>query len=144
MARTNGELVKAVLAPGSDYDEVNEPSLTPFITAANQAVSWCVTNAASYGRTALTAAQALEVETWLAAGLYKLSDQQLASSQAGRSSGHFRGSGNQKASERNEYLIGACMMDVSRMLKPFLDGAVAGASWLGKAVSEQTPYRDRD
>ena len=147
MARTNAELVKAVLAPGNDYDEINEPSLDPFITAANQIVSWCVTNASNYGRTALTTGtggQAETVETWLAAGLYKLSDQQLASSQAGRSSGHFRGSGNAKPSERNEYLIGACAMDMSRMLKPYLDGAIAGAVWLGLPVSSQTPYRDRD
>lgn len=144
MARTNPDLVKDVLAPGHDYDTLEAPSLDPFIEAANELVSWCVTNAGAYGRTALTAALAAKVETWLAAGLYKLSDQQLASSQAGRSSGQFRGGSGQQMSDQNQYLRAACAMDVSRMLGPLLNGAVAGAVWLGKPVSEQTPYSERN
>ena len=144
--RASEEAVKEVLAPGHDYDTIEGPSLTPFIRAANRAVTFCINNAANYGKTAMddgTDSTATDVETWLAAGLYKLSDQQLKSSQAGKSSGQFRGQDGKK-SEANMYLQTACMLDTSKVLGPLLDGRIAGASWLGKMPESQIPYDERN
>lgn len=143
--RVSEEDVAAILEPGEDWNGTTP--LAPFIAAANGMVTWCVNNAATYGKTAMddtaTTGVATHVEKWLAAGLYKMSDQQLRSSQAGRSSGQFRGQDG-KRSEANLYLQTACMLDTSKTLAPLLDGRVAGASWLGKLPVDQTSYDQRN
>lgn len=141
--RTTDDYVAGILAPGHDYDTIEGPSLAPFISAANKRVTWIINNAANYGRTALDSDSAAEVEAWLAAGLYKMSDQQLKGSQAGRSSGQFRGTDGPKFSEQNLYLRTACALDTSMMLAAALDGRFAGSSWLGKTVDAQIPYDQR-
>lgn len=143
MARNTEEAVKDVLAPGHDYDTIEGPPLTPFLDLAYELVNEAVSKAPDYGRTAMSTAVATHVEKWLAAGLYKLSDQQLRSSQAGRSSGQFRGQDGKK-SEANMYLQAACMADTSKVLAPLLDGRIAGSSWLGKLPFEQIPYDQRN
>ena len=142
--RVTEEDVAAIMLPGEDWDGTSP--LAPFIRAANRLVTWCVQNAATYGKTAMddgSDSTATDVEGWLAAGLYKMSDQQLKSSQAGRSSGQFRGESGKK-SEANNYLVTACMLDTSKMLGPLLDGRIAGASWLGKLPIDQISYQDRN
>lgn len=146
MARVTEEWVKNLLLPGQDYDTVDGPSLLPFIASANRTVTFCVNNAANYGRNPMddgTNSTAQDVEGWLAAGLYKMSDQQLKSSVAGKSSGQFRGADG-KRSEANLYIQTACMMDTSKILGPLLDGRIAGASWLGKLPIDQIPYDERN
>ena len=49
MARTTADLVKAVLAPGLDYDLVRNPSLDPFISMATNLVDRVATCATSAG-----------------------------------------------------------------------------------------------
>ncbi len=143
--RVSEEDVAALMEPGDDWNGTTP--LAPFIAAANGMVTWCVNNAARYGRTAMddtaTTGIATDVEKWLAAGLYKQSDQQLKRSQAGRSSGDFRGQDGKK-SEANMYLQTACMLDTSGMLAAVLDKRIAGASWLGKLPVDQTPYDQRN
>ena len=143
MARNTEEAVKDVLAPGHDYDTIEGPSLTPFLNLANELVTQAINAAADYGRTAMSTAVATHVEAWLAAGLYKLSDQQLKSSQAGRSSGQFRGQDGKK-SEANMYLQAACMADTSKVLGALLDGRIASSSWLGKLPVDQISYDQRN
>lgn len=144
--RTTKDHVKDILTPGHDYDTIENPILDPFLTAANKLVNVVVTWPTPPTGLSLddgVGSTAVEVEAWLAAGIYKMSDQQLKSSQAGRSSGQFRGESG-KRSESNKYMEQACMLDYSRVLAPLLDGRIAGATWLGKLLSEQIPYSERD
>lgn len=141
-SRTTEDYVKQILAPGHDYDTIEGPSLIPFMNAAYNRVTWIINNASNYARTPLSSTSAVEVESWLAAALYKQSDQQLKSSVAGKSSGQFRGADG-KLSEANMYFQTACMLDESMMLAPALDGRFAAASWLGKTVDQQIDYDDR-
>ena len=139
--RTTVDQVAAILAPGNDWDGKSE--LAPFIEAASAQVDFIVANASKYGRTALSTAQQELVERWLAAALLKMSDQQLASSVAGRSSGQFRGTSADGLCS-NKYGETACLLDTSRMHKPISEGRIASAAWTGKSVPDQIDYKDRN
>jgi hypothetical protein len=137
MPRTTKVKVESLLNPGEDYDGTSD--LTPFIASANNAVSWCVANAVAYGRPAIDTTSAEDMEAWLAAGLYCMSDQQQSNEVAGKSNAQFRGQSG-KLSEHNNYITTACMLDPSKLLKAFLDNRIAGVSWLGRPPSLQTDY----
>lgn len=146
MLRATVEAVIAVLTPGKDYDTLRSPSLDPFIVAANGLVNFVVQNGARYRSIALDdspGGMATQIETWLAAGLYKVSDPQWKSRNTSKSGGTARGDGNSKPSERNEYIIQACAMDYTNVLRPLMDGRIAVTGWLGKQIQDQIPYGQR-
>lgn len=139
--RTTKQAVIDLMAPGRDYD--GRSDLTGFIATANSRINWIVANAATYRRTVPSAADLELIERWLSAHFYKQSDQQLQSSNAGRSSGSFRG---MTAEGLKSTLYGrtAVGMDTTRMLSAIDEGRIAVGIWLGKAPSGQTDYVDRD
>jgi len=145
--RTSAPSVISCLAPGKDYDTLRNPDLTFFITSANLIVTWCIQNAARFGRLGMddsSGGLATQVETALAAGLYKLSDQQYKSKSTGGASGSTRGGDGTKTSQQNQYLRMACAIDSSKVLRPYLDNDFSVTAWLGKQVADQIPYSERE
>jgi hypothetical protein len=145
MARTTAVLVKALLAPGKDYDLRSEPSLDPFIDTAALLVDDIVECATARG-VVLTDARLELIERWMAAHFYKQSDQAETSRSTGGASASFQG-------QTGLYLDGtkygqtAKLLDTSGCL-----ATIAGATgrqsargfWAGKPPSTQTDYIDRD
>lgn len=142
MARTDSDSVKAVLAPGGDYDLLNEPSLTPFITVANLIMNRVMTCASLKGVT-ISDDEALAMETWLAAHAYQASDQGYTSKSTEGASGSFMGQTGMGI-DGTKYGQTALMMDPSGCLAAITRGSSASMMWLGKAPSAQTDYEDRD
>lgn len=136
--RTTPAEVAGVMAPGRDYD--GKSDLNRYIRIASGRVDWLVTACATYGRT--VPANLADIEAWLAAHYYKCSDQQLATSNAGRSSATYRG---QTGMGLTATLYGqtACDLDTSGVLKAVNEGRIASAAWTGRTTTEQTDYEDR-
>lgn len=146
--RTSTELCEGLMSPGYDYDTVNRPDLLPFIRTANRLTDAWVTALATYRSTwPVTADDEVkkDMETWLACWLFKLSDQQYQSKNSGRSSASFRGA-SEKGLRMNTYGEGAIALDAmyGRVLLPLMEGRIAGTEWVGKVVSEQIPYEERN
>jgi hypothetical protein len=145
VARTTSAAVKDVLRLGSlggDYDDANEPSLTPYITAANLIVTRVNTCATARGRT-LSAAELAEIETWLAAHFYVQSDQTYASKSTGGASASFHGQTGMYL-ESSRYGQTAVSLDYSGCLSALGNRRTAAGYWLGRRPSEQTDYSERD
>jgi hypothetical protein len=145
MARTSEAAVKLVLRPGSqggDYDDVNSPSLVPFIDAASAMVDDAAACAADADDAISTARQEL-VERWLAAHCYCLSDRTFASKSTLGASASFAGQTGMNL-DATFYGQQAMALDPSGCLRALGAGNRATATWLGKAPSQQTPYVDRD
>ncbi|MGL6095042.1 MAG: hypothetical protein ACRC7O_04480 [Fimbriiglobus sp.] len=136
MPRTTEGNVKAVL--GQDYDADVNPSLKPYLTAANLVVTRLVTAAANSG-TPLTAAELESIEGWLAAHFYTKSDPTYSNRSTGGASGGFV----RDPKTPEPYKDGAIMQDPSGMLSALLNRQTAGAFWLGRYPRDQTPYIDR-
>lgn len=142
MPRTKPELVIAILGSIDPWD--GKTDLQPFVNLANMYVNKVVSlgGISRIGPLAddgTATGDAGQVETMLAAGLYKrTADQQAHSSNAGRSSATLRGK-----PDENSYLLTAFDMDYSRILKPLWEGRIAGTRWLGKVPSQQIPYSQR-
>lgn len=135
MARTTQARVVGVL--NRDYDYVNNPLMDPYISAANTIVSNLVTEAGAQG-VGISSAQAEEVETWVAAYLYTVSDAVHTSrSNAGASASFLR-------TQENSYLAAAKMIDPTGLLQEVLSPNRVRGFWLGRPPSEQTDYVDRD
>ena len=137
--RTTATAVKDILAPGKDYDSIDEPKLTPFIRAANLTTNRVATCATAKG-IPLSSDELLEIETWMACYYYTRSDPIYQSRSTKGKSGQFVADPN----DPERYRAGAIALDPSGCLKSILMGNRAGASWLGKAPSEQIDYVDRD
>lgn len=144
MARTTDVLVKKVLAPGRDYDTVNNPSLQPFIEAASSVVDDVVTCATRKGKT-LTSTKLELIERWLAAHLYQMSDEGYTSRSTMSASGSFQGQTGMYL-EATMYGQTAITLDPTGCLVAIAKGArpTARAFWAGKRPSEQTDYDARD
>jgi hypothetical protein len=144
MPRTDAAKVKAILAPGNDYDLVNNPDLTPFITGASLIIDDVVQAIADDGATPYSNAKLVEMEGWLAAHAYKQSDKDYTSRSTGRSSGSFAG---QTAMQLESTLYGqfALTLDKDGWLRRVAGGGsyVVGGEWLGKSSDQQTNYWDR-
>lgn len=140
-ARTTIVAVKNILAPGKDYDDRREPTLTGFVATASAIVDRVVACAAADGVTLNSIEQEL-IERWLAAHYYKCSDRQYASKNTAGAGASFTG---QYAMGLKATLYGQCAMDLdpSGCLAALVDHAVASADWLGKTPTEQTAYEDR-
>lgn len=140
--RTTDALVQAVLLPGKDYDTDRSPSLTRFIKAASLIVDRVATCATAKGLT-LTSEELAEVETWLAAHMYMMSDQQQSSGANGGASGSYRAAGGLNL-DGSTYGQAARAIDYSGCLDAIGKRAFAGGFWGGKPPSSQIDYVDRD
>lgn len=145
MARTTAEAVKALLTPGGDYDLVNNPSLTPFIESATLIVNR-ISAAATAASKSLNADEKEMIERWLAAHFYVMSDQNYTSRSTAGASGSFQGQTGSYL-EASKYGQMAISLDYSGMLYSLTSGPnrrTAKATWLGKPVSQQIDYEDRN
>ncbi len=140
MARTNAELVKAVLL--DDYGPRASgilPSLTPFINAASLIMDRVQTCAINRGRT-LSTAELLEIETWTAAYFYTKPDPAYQSKSSGKSSGAFI----RDQDCPNPYLSGAMQLDTSGCLTAILKRQRAMVTWGGLPEGDQLSYEERN
>lgn len=145
MARTTATAVKDVLrlgTEGGDYDDVNNPSLTPYIDSVSLFVTRVAACATAKGKT-LNAAELEMIERWLAAHAYALSDQTYASSSAGGASASFHGQTG-KGLESTRYGQHAMDIDYSGCVRAVSMKKTAGGFWLGKPPSDQIDYDQRD
>jgi hypothetical protein len=131
MSRTTSSGVQAIL--GSHYD--GSTTLTPFIDTANNIVTWLASKDVN-GE--LSAATLELIERWLSAHFYAQADPILQSKSTGKSSGVFEGQ-----TQRGRYWDQAAYLDSTGNLNK-RGKSKAGMTWLGKAVSDQTDYEDRD
>lgn len=143
MARTTAELVKEVLAPGGDYNLRTNPSLTVFINSASVLVNKVISLAANNEEEGLTTDQAQLVETWLAAHMYCMSDQTYASKSTAGASASFHGQTGLKL-DATKYGQMAKVIDTTGYLTSLSENLSASMTWLGKPVSEQIAYEERD
>lgn len=129
MSFTNAAFVQAVLAPGKDYDSVNNPDLTRQIAGAEVMVNRLVINAANRKQT-LTAGELVEIATWVAAHLYCVSDQTYQSKSTGGASASFKGQTGQGL-EATLYGQSALRLDWTGVLDGLDKRAVAWGYSLG-------------
>lgn len=134
--------VKAILAPGTDYDLVNNPSLTPFINKANAILARVVTCATTKGITLSSDEQDI-IGAWLAAHYYVCSDQTYASRSTAGASGSFHGQTG-KGLESSRYGQSAMESDPSGCLKSVTMGNRATLFWGGTTESSRLTYDERN
>lgn len=138
MARTNSANVQAILL--SNYNSPDD--LTTFINTASRIVDRVVACAATKSGS-YTADELVDMESYIAAGLYfgKSGQQVVEEEQTEKARVKFQ--------SRKDVAKG--YMDMAKMIDPY--GCVAAAmsgsggprlEWLGKPVSEQIHYSDRD
>lgn len=144
MARTTADLVKALMAPGGDYDLVSSPDLSPFIDTASAIVD-DVAECAINKDKALTTARLELIERWLAAHFYQQSDQGYIERATLRASGKFQGQTGMYL-ESTKYGQTARNLDSSGCLDAIATGTrkTAGGFWAGKPKNEQVDYEDRN
>ncbi len=145
MARTTETAVKGVLRLGSeggDYDDANNPSLTPYIESASLIVTRLATRAADKGVTLSTTEKEM-IERWLAAHSYCMSDQTYASRSTSKASASFHGQTGMGL-DATKYGQHAKMLDPSGCLTALASGKRAGGFWLGKTDSEKLDYEQRN
>lgn len=147
MARTTPTAVIQLMAPGYDYDEVQAPSLEPFIATANELTTAWLAAVAQYRPNWFVSPSDTTselMERWLSAFFFKLADQQYKTKNSGKSSATFRGNDGEDL-KSNTYGRGALGVDAPyKVLAPLYEGRIASTQWLGKPPSEQIPYTDRD
>lgn len=134
--------VKAILAPGRDYDLANNPSLAPHIGRATRMVARVVECAAEKDIT-LTTLEQYDMIGWLAAHYYCCSDQTYASKNTSGGGASFHGQTG-KGIESTRYGQVALEGDISGCLKAITMGVSAGGFWAGKTESEALSYEDRN
>jgi hypothetical protein len=135
LARTTADLVKAVLAPGKDYNLRLAPDLAGVIDEAALTVDALAECAVGRGK-ALSDARLEMVERLLAAHNYKMSDQALASKNTDGASATFQGQTGMNL-EATKYGQRAMLQDVSGCLRTLNAGKAASGEWLGKTEAEQ-------
>lgn len=143
MARTTSTLVQGVLVNdyGPDYQD-NYPSLDPYIDTASAIVDRVA--ACAIDRDMTLSSTELEIlERWLAAHCYTQMDQTFASPSTEGASASFHGQTGM-GFEGSKYGQMALRLDWSGCLQIIDKRQFAGGIWLGKPVSEQTPYDSRD
>lgn len=138
--RTTVNAVQSILGPNYDYKFL--PDLTQFIEAAGSIVDTAVPLAASRGFTLSTSQQEL-VERWLAAYFYCKQDALYQQKNTDKASATFVTSQSLQ-SEQERYKRGAIELEPSGVLNALLNRLTARMTWLGKPVSQQIPYRQRD
>jgi hypothetical protein len=138
--RTTSSLVKGILT--KDYDHRGTPSLDPFILTANSLVNRLATRAAEIGLS--VAADTLElVERWLAAHFYTMSDKSFIENKTAGASAIYHGRTDMNL-DASLYGQTAQLLDPTGLLGKLSMRAGASVVWLGKPVSQQIPYEQRD
>lgn len=140
--RTNQVLVRGVLL--KDYDTINYPDLAPFIRAASRIVDRVATCATNKGVT-LSSDELTDIETWLAAHAYSMSDKPFASKSTDKASAKYSGQTGMYL-EATLYGQTAVTLDPSGCLRAVAnaEGKVASGFWAGRPPSAQTDYTARD
>ncbi len=142
--RTTVALVRELLLTnGEDYDERRCPSLKPFVDTANMLITEVIACAARKGKT-LSTAQAEMLERWMACHYYVQLDQNLSSQSTGGASGQYQGSTAQPGVLGSKYGQSALSIDFTGCLKAVSTGARVGFGYLGKSVTEQRTFEERD
>lgn len=131
--RTTSDLVRGVLL--ADYDDLNRPSLVPYITSGSALTDDLFTAASAKGIT-ITAERLKLIETWLSAYHYTISDRRRKKER------FFDSTTGEYGNE--SYLDVAKQLDPSGLLPAILKRAKAQLVWLGRPPSEQTPVWERD
>jgi hypothetical protein len=126
----------------NDYDSENDPSLQPFLDAANSLMLRVIA-CATRKRTPLTSEEKEIITTWLAAHLYAMSDQPYTEKQTLSARGKFQGE-TKMYLEATKYGQTAVNLDPSGCLVAVSNRVKARIYWMGKPPSEQTDYVDRD
>lgn len=108
--------------------------MTPFIEVANVLTSEVATCATAKGKT-LSTDKLREIERWLAAHFYSMRDPLFKSNKTADASAVYND---------RSYLEVAEALDKSGCLASFFSQKKVSGFWLGKAVSDQIPYVDRD
>jgi len=128
MARTNETDVKALLL--RNYDSLNNPSLTMFITSANLLVTRVAACAAAKGLT-LSSEELQMLEALIAAHNYMSGPDQGSTSKSTQSaSGSFQGRSDMKL-ESTYYGQQALVLDTSGCLNALTKGNRVSGFWLG-------------
>lgn len=146
--RTTEAQVKAVMAPGIDYDTVNSPDLTPYIAAASAITDQVVSLA--YSRKGVTITDngsgslAEIIERWLAAHFYCQSDKPMQTKSAGGASATFVGKTAADGLDSTLYGQTAQRIDISGILRNLDKQQLAGSKWLGKTLDSQLTYDQRN
>lgn len=144
MPRTTGPEVIAVLrngTEGGDYDDVNSPSLDPFIAWAGLIVDEVYQCSVRKGKPYSTELLA-NLETWLASHAYATSDRVYTQRSTLRAAGSFGGQLD-KYLEFTPYGQMAKLLDNLGCLESLGKKKSVGAYWLGRRPSQQTDYEDR-
>lgn len=140
MARTTADEVKAVLAPGRDYDLRGNPSLLPFIDTA----SILIDKVDELAEGTYPAKKLKLMEMWLSAHFYKQSDKDFSSRSTSGASGSFAGKTDMGL---NSTLYGqsAQALDTEGYLSEIGgNGPVeVGGVWLGTPASQQRTSEER-
>lgn len=141
MPRTDADAVKLVLL--DDYgpkEDGTEPSLTPFINAANLVITRVAACSTAKGDPH-TSDELAVLETWLAAHFYGQSDQPYSSRSTSGASGNFQGQ-TAMALDSTKYGQTAAGMDHSGCLRAHFEKRTAHMDWLGVGHDEQLEYEE--
>ena len=140
MARTDSATVLSILL--KEYNDLDNPDLTIFITTANLIVNRIVTCAATKGIT-LEDDYLTMLEAWLAAHAYGMVDRGAASKTTGSASITFNGKTgmNFEGTPFGQFALG---LDYTGCLNSMQTKARAGIFWGGKPESDQLSYRQRN
>lgn len=143
--RTTEALVKDVLQ--DDFGPLrsgDDPSLDPYITAANQLINRLARVAAEdpdgYQP---TLGELTNLETWVAAHNYTVMDQKEQSRSNSGASSSFQGQTGMYL-EATRYGQTAISMDPTGLLRALAKNNVAGGQWLGKPESQQLSWQERN
>lgn len=145
MPRVTPSEVKGILL--DDYGPrargAGDPDLGPFISAANVVTTALRAAIIRYRKVTPTDAALQEIERWLSAHFYVMSDQNFSSKSQGGVSASFQGQTGM-ALDASKYGQTAKVIDTTRTLAAMSEGRIASAVWTGLPVSEQTPYESRN
>lgn len=129
--RTTDKAVIEIL--GDNYDCINLPSLFPYIRSASLIVDSMIDCLTGKGLV-YTTARLKEIETWVSAYLYTITDPIYKSKTTANSSATY---------PDRSYLDAAKILDGSGCLAGILSGNRASLDWLGLPPSGQTDYINR-
>jgi hypothetical protein len=141
--RTTIAKVQALL--GDDYgvkEDGTSPDLQPFIDTAT-VITDRVDACATKKRIDLTDAELELIERWVAAHLYTAQDKPYSSRSTAGASGQFQGQ-TAMGYDSTRYGQEAQRIDYSGCLRNIDKQQRAGMAWLGKPLSSQIPYRNRN
>lgn len=137
--RTTEADVKAILL--RDYDDIESPSLVPFITTASMVVDRLATQATANG-VAFSITQQELVERWLSAHYYAQSDKPFQEESTGMAKSVYSGVTG-KYLDSTLYGQTAKSIDPTGLLAGLTSGKTYGAFWLGKSPDNEVDYDQR-